>query len=55
MQAGFVDANGVTNWMAIPGASFTAPNQAVNIAMKANAFRLLLAGATGANIGWWFG
>jgi hypothetical protein len=55
MEAGYVDTAGVTHWQAIPGASFTAPDQAVNIAMKANTFRLVLAGATNPSLGWWFG
>lgn len=55
MQAGFVDSAGVTQWQDIAGASFTAPNQAVNIAMKANYYRLVLTGATSPNLGWWFG
>jgi hypothetical protein len=55
MQAGFVDAAGITRWQDIPNTTFTAPDQAVNIAMKANYFRLVLAGATAPNLGWWFG
>jgi hypothetical protein len=54
MQAGFVDNLGVTQWQAIPNASFTAAG-AINIAMRANYFRLVLTGATAPNLGWWFG
>jgi hypothetical protein len=54
LQAGFVNSQGVTTWLDIPNASFTA-NGAVNIAMKANFFRVVLSGSSGASIDWWFG
>ena len=54
LQAGFVDSLGVTQWMDIPDTSFTAAG-AVNVAMKANYFRIVLSGSSGANLGWWFG
>ena len=54
MQAGFVDSLGVTNWQDIPDTSFTAAG-AVNIAMKANYFRVVLSGSSAANLGYWFG
>jgi hypothetical protein len=40
--------------MNIAGSGLTAVG-AVNIAMNANYFRASLTGATGANIGFWFG
>jgi len=49
-----VDSNNVTQWMDIPDASFTAAG-AVNIAMKANFFRIVLSGSTAPTLGWWFG
>lgn len=54
LQAGFVDSNNVTQWQDIPDTSMTAAG-VVNIAMKANFFRIVLSGSGGANLGWWFG
>lgn len=54
LQAGFVDANNVTQWQDIPNTSFTTAGM-VNISMKANYFRVVLSGATSPNLGWWFG
>jgi len=54
LQAGFVNAAGVTEWMAV-GAAFTAAG-AVNVAMRANYFRLNATGVTGPTaVNWWFG
>lgn len=53
LQAGFMDANNVMQWINV-GAAVTATG-AVNVAMRANQFRLVLTGATTPNLGWWFG
>jgi hypothetical protein len=55
LQAGFADANNVMQW--IPVGAAVAAVGAVNVAMRANAFRIVITGAPGAapGVGWWFG
>jgi len=54
LQAGFVDDTGTTQWINV-GAAIAALSSAVNVAMRANYFRLTTAGATTPTIKWWFG
>ena len=54
LQAGFVNAAGTTEWINV-GAAFSAAGQAVNVAMRANYFQIVTAGATTPSIKWWFG